>query len=75
MKKIQSTRYQAYLLRLWREGEQGSWRAVLQDAHSETQRGFASLQSLFDFLTEATGETNAPPGRQDTIILPKGEEK
>lgn len=75
MKKVQSTRYQAYLLRLWREGEQGNWRAILQDAHSETQRGFASLQSLFDFLTEATGETNAPFAGQGTLILPKGEEK
>ncbi|MEJ5224737.1 MAG: hypothetical protein WHV44_09810 [Anaerolineales bacterium] len=75
MKKIQSTHYKAYLLRLWREGNDSAWRATLEDAHSDTQRGFASLQALFDFLSEVTGQPAAPREGQDVNIIHKGEKK
>lgn len=75
MKKIQSNHYKAYLLRLWREGDDGDWRAILEDAHSEARRGFASLEALFKFLSEATGKTNIPSSSQDKPILLKGERK
>lgn len=75
MKKIQSKHYKAYLLRLWREGDEGNWRAILEDAHSETRRGFASLEALFKFLSEVTGEVNPPLALQDKPTYLKGERK
>jgi hypothetical protein len=70
MRKIQSAHYKAYLLRLWREGEDGGWRAILEDAHSDTRRGFASLEALIAHLRELT---DADAGAQS--ILVKGEKK
>jgi hypothetical protein len=70
MRKIQSAHYKAYLLRLWREGEDGGWRAILEDAHSDTRRGFASLETLIEHLRELT---DADAG--DQSILFKGEKK
>jgi hypothetical protein len=75
MKKIQSTHYQAYLLRLWREGDGDDWRAVLEDAHSDTRRGFASLEALFNYLQQVTGEAGSDKDVQDTTIILKGERK
>lgn len=75
MKKKQSNHYKAYLLRLWREGEDGNWRAILEDAHSEARRGFASLEALFKFLSEATGEASTLSDSQDNPIHLKGERK
>lgn len=54
-------RYQAYLLRLWREGEDGPWRASVEDPHDGSQRRFASLTQLLAFLEEETGERWSPP--------------
>jgi hypothetical protein len=64
--------YLSYLLRLWRvsgEGrphrgdgeshpidEQGIWRASLESSHIGGRKVFASLDDLFDFLQEQTGE-------------------
>lgn len=48
--------YLAYLLRLWREGESASWRAVLHDPHTGEHHSFASLEKLLAFLEEQTGE-------------------
>ncbi len=70
MRKIQSAHYKSYLLRLWREGEDGGWRAILEDAHSDTRRGFASLETLIEHLRELT---DADAG--DQSILVKGEKK
>ncbi len=42
--------YQAYLLRLWRDGEDGGWRISLQSVTTGTRRGFSSLESLFGYL-------------------------
>jgi hypothetical protein len=52
--------YLSYLLRLWRvNGDEDQdktyqpvWRASLEDPQTGEQRGFASLDSVFDFLSE-----------------------
>jgi hypothetical protein len=57
--------YLSYLLRLWRVsgggephsmGEKAIWRASLKSTRTGERRGFASLDELFDFLREQTGE-------------------
>ena len=50
--------YMAYLLRVWQvQGKEGpSWRASLENAHTGERRGFASLEELFDFVREQTGQ-------------------
>jgi hypothetical protein len=51
--------YLAYLLRLWRvradEEEGAVWRALLKSPLTGEQRGFASLDDLFDFLRRQAG--------------------
>ena len=42
--------YQVYLLSLWRETPDASWRAALRLAGSEERIGFADLESLVLFL-------------------------
>ena len=57
--------YLAYLLRLWRaNGENSSqsaaesvvWRVSLESPHTGEKKSFASLDDLFDFLRQQTGE-------------------
>jgi hypothetical protein len=55
----------ARLLRLWREGAGGAWRASLQDAGSGERLGFADLERLFVYLRQLTGDT---PDAGDTAI-------
>ena len=44
-------RYLSYLLRMWRIDDDGAaWYASLESSMSRERRGFASLESLFDFL-------------------------
>jgi hypothetical protein len=48
--------YLSFLLRLWQvkqNGENG-WRASLEDTRTGERQGFASLESLMDFLREQT---------------------
>ena len=54
MESEHTYRYQSYLLRVWREGGNGPWRATLEDAHSGERRAFANLSRLFDFLEQQT---------------------
>lgn len=42
----------AYLLRLWRSGANGSWRASLQSVRSGERHMFPDLETLFAFLIE-----------------------
>jgi len=51
-------RYLAYMLRLWQiSGEdRPTWRASLEDAQTGARQGFASLDALFAFLEEKTGQ-------------------
>ena len=48
--------YHAGLLRLWREGRGGAWRASLQDAESGERIGFADLERLFAYLRQLISE-------------------
>jgi hypothetical protein len=58
----QPRRYMAYLVRLWQVTSAGRlvWRASLEDPHTGERRGFADLETLFDFLKERT-QANAEP--------------
>lgn len=48
--------YMAYLLRLWREKRDGSWRALLENPNNGERAGFATLAELVTFLEIKTGE-------------------
>ena len=50
--------YQAYLLRLWREGTQTPWRASLQSTSTEAMYHFATVEALFAFLDGRLKEPN-----------------
>jgi hypothetical protein len=49
--------YLSYLLRLWQteSGDEGIWRASLEDPHTGERKGFANLTDLFTFLEQETG--------------------
>lgn len=49
--------YLSYLLRLWREGDEGRpvWRASLKSSRTGEKVGFGSLEELFEFLQRETG--------------------
>ena len=53
--------YVAYLLRLWRvgSGEPTVWRASLDDPSTGERKGFANLESLFAYLRDQVGESDA----------------
>jgi hypothetical protein len=55
--------YHAGLLRLWRDGPGGPWRASLQDAESGERIGFADLEQLFAYLRRLASDT---PGERGT---------
>jgi len=61
-------RYFSYMLRLWEtsDGERQMWRASLESPGSGERRGFASLQSLIDFLEAQTEDLDAQDGEADT---------
>ena len=46
--------YLAYLLRIWqfKDAEQLTWRASLEDPHTGERQGFATFEALIDFLLE-----------------------
>ena len=51
--------YQAYLLRLWRDGPRNRWRASLQSTKAGDTQLFADVQSLLNFLQSQTDETTS----------------
>jgi hypothetical protein len=51
--------YQSYLLRLWRTGADGAWRASLQNTATEQVIHFADIGALLAFLIAQTDD--APP--------------
>jgi hypothetical protein len=55
--------YHAVLLRLWRDGPGGAWRASLQHAESGERIGFARLEQLFAYLRRLATHT---PGERGT---------
>ena len=58
--------YHAGLLRLWREGPGGAWRASLQDAESGERLGFADLERLFAYLRRLISEAPDECGTSTT---------
>jgi hypothetical protein len=62
-----ASEYYTYLLRLWRTGPQGAWRASLQDAQTEERIGFASLLEVFDYLR---AQTHGPMETHGGLDLP-----
>ncbi len=49
-------KYRAYILRLWCNGDDHSWRVALENIHSGEQKRFSSLKKLMVFLDkEAIG--------------------
>ncbi|MFN8440674.1 MAG: hypothetical protein U0175_07900 [Caldilineaceae bacterium] len=64
---FQPPRYRAYLIRLWQEHPQRSWRASAQAVQSGDKRYFSDLHELFAFLqgqteTAAGDEKVSSPG-------------
>ena len=49
-----STTYRAYLIRLWRDGAEGTWRASAQSVDGQVIVRFASLAALYAFLRAQT---------------------
>jgi hypothetical protein len=49
--------YQSYLLRLWRTGARGAWRASLQNTATEQVIHFADIALLLTFLIAQTDES------------------
>ncbi|MCB9420363.1 MAG: hypothetical protein H6667_11180 [Ardenticatenaceae bacterium] len=60
--------YFAYLLRLWRENRDGSWRALLENPNAEEKVSFGNLTELIEFLENKTGEVieQNRPGEAET---------
>ena len=46
--------YLAYLLRLWRDHPEATWRATLQSPTNQESFSFATLDELFRFLQSQT---------------------
>jgi hypothetical protein len=53
---LNESNYQAYLLRLWRDGPSNHWRASLQSTKAGELQLFADVQSLLNFLQSQTAE-------------------
>ncbi len=51
--------YRSYMLRVWREGQDGGWRATLESVTTGEVRAFAHLDQLVTFLEENGGEVQA----------------
>jgi hypothetical protein len=47
--------YQVYILRMWRDGTQTPWRAVLEHARTGERHAFVELADLFAFLEAEAG--------------------
>ena len=52
--------YKAYLLRLWRESHEATWRALLENPNNGERAAFATLGELVAFLEDKTGEVIRP---------------
>jgi hypothetical protein len=56
------TDYYSFLLRLWRVKEYGGqgWRASLENLESGEKRGFACLEELLIYLSQAAAQEDHP---------------
>jgi hypothetical protein len=50
--KANQVEYRSYLLRVWRGGADGGWRASLQSIPTGERHMFADLESLLAFLCD-----------------------
>ena len=48
--------YQAYLVRIWQDGDQAAWRASAQSVQNGEIVRFANLDRLFTFLAAQTDD-------------------
>ena len=62
---LNESNYQAYLLRLWRDGPRNRWRASLQSTKAGDTQLFADVQSLLTFLQSQTDETTSKDGDKE----------
>lgn len=46
--------YHAYLVRLWRDGPENPWRALVRTGDDDEERRFATIEQLFLFLHRQT---------------------
>ena len=58
--------YQAYLVRMWRDSQQGDWRASAQSVEDGEINRFGTVQALLNFLNSQAneGEKDQPPDSQ-----------
>ena len=68
---IKQPSYLAYLLRLWRVGNNSTWRASLENPHSGERQAFADLDLLVAFLKEKTGETLSGDAQSASQVFPQ----
>ena len=66
--KEQPIDYQAYLVRLWRDGSDGEWRASAESVATGLIVNFACLSTLFAFLDAQT--RNYQPKQYDADLQP-----
>lgn len=52
MKTTDPSRYQSYLIRLWRNDPQAIWRASLQSTTTEEIRQFADVEQMWRYLQD-----------------------
>lgn len=52
-----STRYQAYLLRMWQDSANDTLRFSLENATTRELYGFPDLETLISFLQRLAGDT------------------
>ena len=62
-------RYRSFLLRFWEErgkraDNANEWRFSLEDPRTGERTGFPTLEKLFTFIREATGQ-GKPPDKKD----------
>jgi hypothetical protein len=57
----QPAEYHSYLLRIWRNGPQETWRASMQCTATGEFYQFASVERLIDFLQAQSHRGEAPP--------------
>ena len=74
-----ASRYQAYLLRLWREGPDAPWRAALEPADGAAPVNFGTVGALFAFLRDQLADPDADGGprraRAQTPPRPGGDRR
>jgi hypothetical protein len=64
--------YRSYLLRLWRNNEGSSWRAMLEQIGTRQRHGFADLDKLCAFLHAQTERPDRPGERAIIHAKSKG---